>query len=189
MSVPSLPDTPNLYLVGFMATGKSTFGRMAAARSGMRFIDVDDEIERAEGCTIAQLFAAKGEPYFRSCERRFIESGHPDRGCIVACGGGLVVQPGMLEMLRSRGVVICLHASEQTILARTANRKDRPLLEVADQAQRVRTLMAQRLPIYERCGTMILTDGRSFQDVTEHVLRVYRREGREFDLAARSAAT
>jgi shikimate kinase len=167
-----------------MATGKSTFGRLVATRLGMRFIDVDDEIERAEGVPISELFQSKGEPYFREQERLFIESGHPSKGCVVACGGGLVCQPGMLEAVRARGVVICLHASEEAILARTAHRKDRPLLNTQDQEARIRSLLAHRMPIYQRAGTMILTDCRSFTEVGEHILRVYKPEAREFNRPA-----
>jgi shikimate kinase len=176
-----MPDStlPNLYLVGFMATGKSTFGRMVAMRLGMRFIDVDTEIERAEHMPISKIFETRGEPAFRTLERQFIETGHPDCGCIVATGGGLVCQPGMLELLRARGVVICLHASEHAILSRTLNRTDRPLLATDDPAERIRTLLASRLPIYEKAGTMILTDARPLGDVANHIIRVYRRDARD----------
>jgi hypothetical protein len=100
------PLDVNLYLVGFMGTGKTTIGRAVAARMGFRLLDSDQEIEKAAGRTIAEIFAQDGEPAFRSMERDFIENGHPDRGCVVACGGGLVVQPGMLERLNRKGVVV-----------------------------------------------------------------------------------
>lgn len=174
------PILPNLYLVGFMATGKSTFGRILAARLGMRFLDVDEEIETSQAMPVSRIFADLGEPRFRELERAYIETGHPAHGCVVSCGGGLVCQPGMIELLKSRGVVLCLHASVAAILARTESRKDRPLLNVENPAERIRTLLAQRQPIYERAGTMVLTEGRPMHEVTDHLLRVYRREAREF---------
>jgi shikimate kinase len=178
----SRPDgPPNLYLVGFMATGKSTFGRMIANRLGMQFIDVDSAIEHQAGMPVTEIFQTFGEAHFRQLERKFIESGHPARGCVVACGGGLVCQPGMLELLREKGVIICLSASEETILARTANRNDRPLLNTENPADRIRRLLAERTPIYQRAGTMVLTENRPFNDVAEHLVRVYRREARDFD--------
>jgi shikimate kinase len=113
-------------------------------------------------------------------ERAFIEQGHPEKKCVVACGGGLVVQPGMLDLLKSKGVVICLHASLETILKRTQGSRHRPLLNVDDPMERIRTLYAQREPIYRHSGTLILTDGRQLNDIVAHVMRAYRREAAEF---------
>jgi shikimate kinase len=173
------PDT-NLYLVGFMGTGKSTVGRQVAKQLGFQFLDSDQEIERAQGKPVSQIFAEEGEAHFRTLERGFIESGHPASRCIVACGGGLVVPPGMLELLRSRGVVICMHAPIETILRRTMHTSHRPLLEVDNREQRLRELYAQREEIYRRTGTMVLTDRRPLREIAGHVLRVYRLEAAHF---------
>lgn len=179
MSEPSV----NLYLVGFMGTGKTTVGRAVAMRLGFQALDSDYEIERRMGRTVAQIFARDGEAAFRAMERKFIESGHPDRGVVVACGGGLVVQPGMLELLQSKGVVICLHATPETILQRTAPTRVRPLLEVGDPEARIRQLFAEREAAYRRAGTVILTDFRPLHDVVMHVLRSYRREAHDWERA------
>ena len=108
------PEDVNLYLVGFMGTGKTTVGRSVAHRLGFKCVDSDHEIERGAGKPISRIFAEEGEAHFRALERRFIEEGHAAQRLVVACGGGLVVQPGMLELLSSRGVVVCLHASIET---------------------------------------------------------------------------
>lgn len=170
----------NIYLVGFMGTGKTTIGRSVAQKLGFQLLDSDHEIERLKGKTIPQIFADDGEPAFREMERAFIRSGHPPRGCVVACGGGLVVQPGMLELLQSKGVVICLHASLETILRRTQGNKNRPLLNVDDPMERIRALYTAREPIYRKSGTLLLTDGRPLHDIVGHVLRIYRRDARDF---------
>ena len=170
----------NLYLVGFMGTGKSTVGRQVARQLGFRFLDSDHEIERAQGKPVSRIFAEDGEPRFRELERDFIERGHPVDRCVIACGGGLVVQPGMLELLRSRGVVICMHAPIETILRRTMHTHHRPLLQVDDREQRLRDLFAQREPIYRRTGTMVLTDSRPLREIASHVLRVYKLEAAHF---------
>jgi shikimate kinase len=170
----------NLYLVGFMGTGKSTIGRAAAQRLGFHLLDSDHEIERQQGRTIADIFAQQGEPAFRAFERQFIEGGHPAERTVVACGGGLVVQPGMLEMLRGKGVVICLHASLATVLERTQRNRNRPLLDVADPSERIRTLYAEREPIYKKAGSVILTDSRPLNDIVAHVVRTWRREAVDF---------
>lgn len=171
---------PNLYLVGFMGTGKTTIGRALGQRMGFRVIDSDHEIERVAGKLVTEIFAQEGEPVFRHLERNFIESGHPASGQIVACGGGLVVPEGMLELLHQKGVVICLHASIETILKRTQGQRHRPLLNVEDLDARVRALYAAREPIYRRAGSMILTDARPLGDIVTHVMRTYRREAAEW---------
>lgn len=170
----------NLYLVGFMGTGKSTVGRGVARRIGFRLLDSDHEIERIQGRSIPEIFAQQGEPAFRAMEREFIETGHPAERTIVACGGGLVVQPGMLALLQSKGVVVCLHASLETVLERTQRHRNRPLLEVEDPMVRIRELYAQREAIYKRSGSLVLTDGRPLNDIVAHVTRVWRREAMDF---------
>ena len=177
----------NLYLVGFMGTGKSTVGRAVAQRLGFHTLDSDHEIERLTGRSIADIFAHEGEAAFRGHERDFILGGHPAERTLIACGGGLVVQPGMLELLRARGVIICLHASIETILDRTARHRHRPLLNVEDPETRIRSLSAEREAIYKRAGTVILTDSRPLNDIVAHVIRSWRREAEDF-ARARSGA-
>lgn len=170
----------NLYLVGFMGTGKSTVGRQVARQLEFEFLDSDHEIERLEGKPVSQIFAEQGEPAFRAMERKFIEQGHPAARCVISCGGGLVVPPGMLELLRSRGVIICMHAPIETILQRTMHATHRPLLQVENPEQRLRDLYAQREELYRRTGTMVLTDKRPLREIVSHVMRVYRQEAAQF---------
>jgi shikimate kinase len=163
-----------------MGTGKSALGRKLAEMKNLRFIDSDDIIGRAANKPIAQIFMDEGEEAFRKMERDFIESGHPARGCVVALGGGLVTQPGLIEALRAKGVLVCLFASPETIIHRTRNNAARPLLNVPDPAARIRELLAERDPFYQRAGTCIMTDGRSLGDLLGHLDRIYRRESRHY---------
>ncbi|MBL9211748.1 MAG: shikimate kinase [Opitutaceae bacterium] len=183
------PADVNLYLVGFMGTGKTTVGRAVGQKLGFQVLDSDHEIERQQGKSIPEIFAQDGEPAFRAMERAFIEGGHPAERTLVACGGGLVVQPGMLERLQQKGVVVCLHASLDTILQRTARHRNRPLLDVEDPAERIRTLYAAREPIYKRSGTVILTDARPLNDIAAHVIRAWRRDAADFARAATARAS
>ena len=170
------PPDFNLYLVGFMGTGKSTVGRQVARQLGFQFLDSDQEIERAQGKPVSQIFAEAGEARFREMELEFVEHGHPERHCVVACGGGLIVPPGRLELLRRRGVVMCMHAPIDTIVQRTMHASHRPLLQVENPEARLRELYAQREEIYRRSGTMVLTDKRPLREIVAHVLRIYRFE-------------
>ena len=164
----------NLYLTGFMGTGKTVVGRLSAERLGLAFIDADEAIESTAGKTIDQIFADQGESYFRLLEREFATHGHPAEGVLVACGGGLVTQPGLLDLLRPKGLIICLFASVETILARTASDGDRPLLKVADRGARVRELLEERAPMYRRAGESVRTDHLTIYEVADRVCRIYR---------------
>jgi shikimate kinase len=172
---------PNLYLVGFMGVGKTTVGRAIAHKLGYLMLDSDHEIERKAGKPITDIFAEDGEAAFRVMEREFIENGHPSTACVVACGGGLIVQPGIPELVRSKGIVICLHASIETILQRTSSARHRPLLNVEDQETRIRTLFAERDPIYRQIGSTILTDARPLHEIAAHVLRTYKRDAADWN--------
>jgi shikimate kinase len=164
-----------------MGTGKTTVGRCVAHRIGFKCVDSDHEIERKAGKTISAIFAQDGEDSFRALERAFIEGGHAPEKLVVACGGGLVVQAGMLGLLAEKGVVVCLHASIETILARTSRHEEsRPLLNVEDPAARARALYAEREAVYRSAGTVILTDSRPLNEIAAHVIRVWRREAVAF---------
>lgn len=171
-------SAPNLYLVGFTGTGKSTVGRGVAQQLGLRFLDSDHEIERLHGKAITQIFAEEGEAAFRALERKFITEQQPSNGCVVACGGGLVIPDGMLALLKSRGVVVCLHAGLETVVERTARSVHRPLVSGEDREKKVRDLYAQREAVYRQAGTMVLTDQRPVRDVIAHVTRIFEREAR-----------
>ena len=171
-----------------MGTGKTTVGRAVARRLGFGFVDSDHEIERRAGKSVPEIFASDGEPAFRALERWFVDEGHSGERHVVACGGGLIVQPGMLARLGSRGVVVCLHASIETVLARTGRHASvRPLLNVEDPEARARALYAEREGVYKSAGTVILTDARPLGEVVSHVVRVWRREAAGF-AAARAPA-
>lgn len=165
---------PNLYLIGFMGVGKSAIGRRVARELGFEFVDSDHCIEAKKGKKIPEIFATEGETQFRIYERDFVENGHPETGCVVSCGGGLVIQPGMKALLKERGVVVCLFASVDTIYERTKRNTNRPLLNVADPKAKIQELLSEREPIYMDAGICVSTDHRSIGDVAQHIVRTYR---------------
>lgn len=169
----TLPADPNLYLVGFMGTGKSVIGRKLAALMQYEFIDSDDWIENREGMNIPEIFDSHGEDYFRRCERDFIEHGHPHSKTVVSCGGGLIIPEGMRERVQEKGLLFCLFASPETIIQRTRNNPHRPLLQSDDPEKRIRQLLAEREPIYLKAGTLITTDQRPMSEIVHHIKRIY----------------
>lgn len=156
-----------------MGVGKSAIGRRLAREMGYEYLDSDDVIEKKTGKRIPEIFATEGEARFRKYERAFIESGHPAQRCVVSCGGGLVVQSGMSELLKTKGVVICLFASVESIIERTSRNQNRPLLNVENPAERVRQLLLEREPIYMNSGACISTERRSIVEIVRHVKRTY----------------
>jgi shikimate kinase len=126
-----LKRTPGLYVVGFMGAGKTTVGRHLAERLGWNFFDTDQEIERAENCSIAQIFAQRGETEFRRIETaiirqhvRWIERGRP---AVLALGGGAFADPANREILEPNGITIWLDCPFAVVERRVAHNDDRPL--------------------------------------------------------------
>ena len=165
---------PNLYLVGFMGVGKTALGRRVAKELDYQFFDSDKSIEKTCGRSISEIFKNEGEASFRQYELEFIETGHPTSRCVVSCGGGLVIQDGMKEQLKNRGVVICLFASLQTIIERISRNNDRPLIDLSNREARIRELFPERESIYMQSGVCISTEGRTIAEVVRHILRTYK---------------
>ncbi len=137
--------TDKIYLVGFMAAGKSTVARELAARLGWRAEDVDDLIEKRERMTVAEIFARHGEPHFRQAERDILRLLQPMRHLIVATGGGTFVDPDNRAAINVDGVSVWLDAPLADIITRIPLDGRRPL--AADRAQLER-LYAARADAY-----------------------------------------
>ena len=167
------PRKPNLYLIGFMGTGKTSAGELAADKLGLRFLDSDREIEKATGLDVAAIFEREGEDAFREKERAFILQGHPGCGCLVSCGGGLPVPEGMLVHLKERGLVFALWAEPQTIYERTRDNPRRPLLQVSDPLSEITDLLKKRESVYLQADKVISTEMRSTKAVADLITRSY----------------
>lgn len=139
----------NIILCGFMGTGKSTVGRLVAARLGWPFVDTDAVIEAREGKPIRQIFAEQGEPYFRALEVGLCrEIATEWRGRVIATGGGIVIDPQNREALTRAGLVICLTAPADVLYERLRGETDRPLLAGSDPAARIAELLQARAAAY-----------------------------------------
>ena len=165
-------DCPNLYLLGFMGTGKSSIGRKVAARLGFRFLDSDAEIEKLCGMETKDIFAKFGEAKFRQMEREFIESGHPDHNCVIACGGGLCCRDGMPELVKSKGVSVVLFSTPDEIFERVSSNDKRPLLNVENPRERIANLLRERTPYYMKSGVAIAAD-KNMKITEDRILRIY----------------
>jgi shikimate kinase len=143
----------NIYLLGFMATGKSKVGRILADRLGWSFIDMDAEIESEAGCTITEIFATNGEAYFRELEKQVVNRVTELNACVIALGGGAVIDEENWKKISQTGLTIRLKASPEVILARTMDLEDRPLLRIHDnnvKLERIYVMIKSREPYYAR---------------------------------------
>jgi shikimate kinase len=163
----------NLALVGFMGTGKSAVGRLAAQYLHFTFVDTDELIETEVGKSIPEIFAQQGEAAFRKYERDVVNGLSARRGAVIATGGGLVGDPSNLASLKTHALVICLWASPETIWARVRAQTHRPLLQGPDPPAKIRELLEQRAPAYRQADVQILTDFRSPKEVVQHVLHQF----------------
>ena len=108
----------NVVLIGFMGTGKTSTGKMLAAKLGAAFIDMDQKIEEEAGMSIPDMFAQKGEDYFRAQERALVKRLAARRNAVISTGGGTVKNPDNVADFKKSGVIVCLSASVDAVLAR-----------------------------------------------------------------------
>ena len=141
------PHTP-VFLIGMMAAGKSTVGRLLAQALHYTFLDCDAELEQRTGVRIATMFELEGEAGFREREAQLLEELTSRSDVVLATGGGVVLRPENRTLLRGRGLVIFLDASGAEIARRTQHDIGRPLLQVADRQARIDALLRERGPLY-----------------------------------------
>ncbi len=158
-----------MILTGFMGTGKSTVGRRLASEMGLKFIDVDEVIEKESGLPIGEIFEKYGEHHFRKIESEVIRkltSGEYGAGLVVSAGGGAVISEANRTAFKRWGVLICLSASPDEILKRVGTNNDRPLLAAGDKREVIERLLKERDGAYGDCDFTVATD---FKDIHEVV--------------------
>lgn len=162
----------HISLIGFMGTGKSTISHELHRITGMPEVDTDAEIVGREGCSIAQIFEEKGEPYFRQVETDLIDEFGARSPAIISCGGGMAMRDLNVRKLRALGEVVLLTAKPETVFDRVKDSTNRPLLNGNMNVPYIRELMEKRKPFYEAAATVVVsTDGRSVQEIAEEIVQ------------------
>ena len=159
----------NIALTGFMAAGKTVVGRRLARSLGWSFVDLDAVIEDGEGAAVREIFASRGERYFRECEKAALGQVLDGSEQVIALGGGAVVDPDNLRLLKERSLLIWLKVSPQTVLSRTGETDDRPLLQGPDRLKRIEELSAQRESIYAEADFTLDTDELTVDQVVQRI--------------------
>ncbi len=182
----------NLILTGFSGAGKSEAGRLAARLAGRDFIDTDEEIARAAGKPIADIFAQDGEAHFRHLERQAVARACADSNAVISTGGGAIVDPDNYRVMAASGVIVCLDASPEAILRRleaAALGGDpeavRPLLAGPEPLKRITELKAQRQRFYDLAQYAVQTDGLTLEQVAQKALDAFNRSEQHQEAATR----
>jgi len=162
----------NIYLVGFMGTGKSSVGRQLAKERGGNFVDLDELIELKEQRRIVDIFAKDGEAHFRKIEKNILKQVSTQKEFVVACGGGVVLDKDNIKLMKKTGVMICLYAKPQVILKRVSANSDRPLLNVEKPHKRIELLLKMRAPYYMQADKIIDTSLLSVKQVTKKISKI-----------------
>ena len=159
-------DVDKIYLVGFMAAGKTTVARRLAGRLGWRAEDVDELIEARERATVADIFSKHGESYFRSVEREILRIVMPLRHAVVATGGGTFMDPESQHAINLDGTSVWLDVPLATVIARLPTDGRRPL--AADRVQMER-LFAARQAVYARAHLRVEASGPA-DEIAERII-------------------
>ena len=166
----------NVVLIGFMGVGKTSSGKMIANQLGFKFIDMDKAIEEKWGMTIPQMFEQHGEAFFREKEKEMCREVAKRKSVVISTGGGTVKDPENVAVLKRSGRIVCLMASVDAILERTAATGQRPLLDAyKDRRQGIVELLEQRKEMYSQADYTVDTTDMSPLQVSRDVIAFMKR--------------
>jgi shikimate kinase len=165
----------SVILVGFMGAGKSVIGRLLARRLGRCFVETDEMIEAREGLSIPEVFATKGEAYFRERETELLEFLKLKRGDVIATGGGFPCGEGRMEALRALGTVVWLSGDFERLYARASRGGRRPMLD-GKSKEEIRALYESRIPYYRQAHLVVDTTAGADQVVRRILALLHERE-------------
>lgn len=161
----------NIFLIGFMGVGKSTVAGYLHRHYDMPLIEMDETLAERAGMTIPEIFATKGEPYFRQMETDFLKEMQESSNVIVSCGGGVAMRQENVDIMKKSGKIVLLSASPESILKRVRNDENRPLLKGRKTVEGIKELMDARRPFYEAAADLtVRTDNQSLRAICQEIL-------------------
>jgi len=159
----------NIILTGFMGVGKTSVGTGLAKDVGYQFVDTDLLIEADQKMSVTEIFATKGEPFFRQVESRVIGEVLQRESQVVSTGGGAVLRDSNREAFKKAGFVVCLTARPEVIFERVRHETHRPLLRTEDPLAKIGELLESRAPFYAQADAVIDTSEKSVEAVITEI--------------------
>jgi shikimate kinase len=161
----------NIALTGLMGSGKSTIGLLLAQKLNMDFVDIDAEIEEKEGISISQIFAEKGESFFREIEKQEIQHFVSKSNQVISTGGGAVQKAENIKLLQQNCIIIYLKTSAEVLFARIKNDTKRPLLQNTDPLATLKELLQKRQNNYQKADIIVDTDEKTIDDIINEIIK------------------
>lgn len=162
----------NIFLIGFMGTGKSAISKYLGDNYNMNIFEMDETIEQRQGMSISDIFAKNGEEYFRNLETELLKEIAGKENCVVSCGGGTPLRDENVHIMKEGGKVILLSARPETIYERVKDSHNRPLIENNKSVEYIAELLKKRQSKYEAAADcVVITDGRTKEDIAEEIMQ------------------
>ena len=163
----------NLVLLGMMAVGKTTLGKIVAKKQKLKFIDIDASIEKKNSMTIKEIFNKKGEKFFRMEEEQEILKSLKKNNCVIALGGGAFMNKTVRENILKNAISIWLNVDIKTLNQRIKWNQKRPLLKKENNQKKITKLYAERKDIYKLANHQIACDKLSKKNIAEKIIALY----------------
>ena len=163
----------NLVLLGMMAVGKTTLGKIVAKKQELKFIDIDASIEKKNSMTIKEIFKKKGEKFFRMEEENEILKSLEKNNCVIALGGGAFMNKTVRENILKNAISIWLSVDIKTLNQRIKWNRKRPLLKEENNQKKITELYAERKNIYKLAKHQIACDKLSKKNIAEKIIALY----------------
>lgn len=161
----------NIFLIGFMGSGKSTVASCLAHNYNLNIVEMDQMIVEQEGMSIPDIFAQKGEAYFRDAETELLIAIGKEQNKVVSCGGGVVLRERNIAEMKKSGCIVLLTATPETILERVKQDDNRPLLHGKKDVASIRDMIDSRRPKYEAAADFsISTDGKEIEEICKEMI-------------------
>lgn len=161
----------NISFIGLMGSGKSTLGAALAQKLGLEFVDIDTEIEAKTGLQISEIFAQKGEGFFREVESQILKEFAEKSGQVISTGGGAVQKEENLRILKENSTVIYLKTSPEVLFERVKTNTSRPLLQNAKPLETLCELLEKREPNYKKADIIVATDGKTVDEIVNEIIK------------------
>lgn len=169
-----IKEKGNIILIGFMGAGKSSVSAYLNQKLGLEVVEMDQEIVDREGMSIAEIFAQKGEEYFRNLETGMLIEMQEKNNVVVSCGGGAAMRERNVVEMKKNGKVVLLTATPETIYERVKDSTERPLLNGNMNVEYIAGLMEKRREKYEAAADIIIyTDGKNVDEICEELLQKF----------------